>query len=337
MARSKALLKILKQKGSPLSSLDDEKRAEEALAAILESGLRRNGYPVYSLRHAARDFKVTYQKLTRRYNGIPEKKKSHADQQTLSPPQEEILVKWVKAVGERGVPWTRDVLLEKASLIAGKPLSLSWPYLTSEENILATSEADFRTQLVKADEERVQNLKDAEKAARKAVEDAQKAAEREEKARKAAELKAQKDLERAEQQRRSAAEKLAKAAAAKAEKQALAAAAKAEKEAQAAAAKAEKVARAAAAKAEKQALAATAKLAKQDVNARGSKQKQKEVADEGNNTPESTSHDGPPKKRPRPRPAFRDITSQQNLTSTSQTPPTPPEKDIPIDPELLGM
>ena len=51
----------------------------------------------------------------------------HINQQNLSPAQKEILVKWAKVLGCRGVPLTHSTLATYTSEILGKPVSELWP------------------------------------------------------------------------------------------------------------------------------------------------------------------------------------------------------------------
>jgi Tc5 transposase DNA-binding domain len=52
---------------------------------------------------------------------------AHADEQLLTPAQEEILVKWIKVQGHRGVPMTYRSVAHAAGEISGKPVGEVWP------------------------------------------------------------------------------------------------------------------------------------------------------------------------------------------------------------------
>lgn len=121
MAHTKLILKVTAD--SKKATTNNEADALKALAAVKNSGLQENSWPCYSLRKAALDYGVVYQKLTRWYNRIESREKAHVPQQALTPLQETIVVKWAKSLGQRGILWSSDVLREKALLVAGYELS----------------------------------------------------------------------------------------------------------------------------------------------------------------------------------------------------------------------
>jgi len=52
---------------------------------------------------------------------------AHVDEQLLTEAQEEILAKWIKIQGQRGVPMTYASVAQAAAEILGKPVGESWP------------------------------------------------------------------------------------------------------------------------------------------------------------------------------------------------------------------
>jgi hypothetical protein len=52
---------------------------------------------------------------------------AHVDEQLLTPAQEEILAKWIKVQGRRGVPMTYTSVSQAAREISGKPVGEAWP------------------------------------------------------------------------------------------------------------------------------------------------------------------------------------------------------------------
>jgi hypothetical protein len=58
--------------------------------------------------------------------GLRTHAEAHVDQQKLSPAEEEVLVKWAKVLGRRGVPLTHSTLTTYAAEILGKPIGESW-------------------------------------------------------------------------------------------------------------------------------------------------------------------------------------------------------------------
>lgn len=80
-----------------------EAKLQEALQAVISSGLTSQGKPVFSLRAAAKQYDVSRSALTARWNGRGTRAESHAHQQKLSPSQELILKEWIKVMGRRGM------------------------------------------------------------------------------------------------------------------------------------------------------------------------------------------------------------------------------------------
>ena len=109
-----------------LADLTQEVRIQLALDAIQASGMKPDGQHKLSLRRAAKDFDVPRSTLTGRYNGTRTRKEAHECEQKLKPTQEEILVEWIKVMGQQGVPLTPCALLDYASDICGGPVGNSW-------------------------------------------------------------------------------------------------------------------------------------------------------------------------------------------------------------------
>jgi hypothetical protein len=82
----------------------EEKALQDALAAVITSGLDSKGHLILSLRSAAQMYDVQKTTLTARFNGCHTRSEARAAQQKLAPPQEEILKEWIKVLGKRGVP-----------------------------------------------------------------------------------------------------------------------------------------------------------------------------------------------------------------------------------------
>ena len=110
-----------------LSSLTQEERIQLALKAIAASGMHATGRTKLSTRQAAITFNVPRSTLQDRYNGRKTRHEGHAHEQNLTPAQEEVVVKWVKVLGQRGVPLTQATLRDCASEICGKPIGETWP------------------------------------------------------------------------------------------------------------------------------------------------------------------------------------------------------------------
>ncbi len=119
---------------------DEETSVLGAVADCLASGLKPNGQPNLSLRTSATAKGVCYAKVTRRWNGVESfVLRAHESQMSLSLAQETVLVEWIKEVARCGIPWTREVLLMKASKIAGKHVSDQWFYSFSSGTRMSLS------------------------------------------------------------------------------------------------------------------------------------------------------------------------------------------------------
>jgi helix-turn-helix, Psq domain/Tc5 transposase DNA-binding domain len=103
-----------------------EKALQDALAAVITSGLDSKGHPILSLRSAAQMYDVPKTTLTARFNGRHTRSEAHAGQQKLTPPQEEILKEWIKVLGKRGVPLDLSAVANRASIIAGGEVGVNW-------------------------------------------------------------------------------------------------------------------------------------------------------------------------------------------------------------------
>lgn len=101
-----------------LDKLDQEERIQRALEAVKTQNI--------SLRRAAIDYKVPRATLTSRHNGRPTRCVAHAHEQKLNPAEEEVLVEWVKEMGQRGLPVTPQILRDHASDICGVDVGVSW-------------------------------------------------------------------------------------------------------------------------------------------------------------------------------------------------------------------
>lgn len=109
----------------------EEKRLMAAVKAIQAAGVQRTASRtvyLYPVRAAARAFNVDHQKLMRRLNGVPDRCSGQIARMALRPSQEAILVRWIKELGHRSIPWTPELVREKASLIAGRELGEKWVY-----------------------------------------------------------------------------------------------------------------------------------------------------------------------------------------------------------------
>ena len=109
-----------------LANLTQEVRIRLAIDAVRASGTRSDGQHMLSLRQAAKDFDVPRSTLTGQFNGTHTRKEAHEREQKLQPAQEEVLVKWIKVMGQRGVPLTPGALLDYASEICDGPVGSSW-------------------------------------------------------------------------------------------------------------------------------------------------------------------------------------------------------------------
>ncbi|KIJ92954.1 hypothetical protein K443DRAFT_125762 [Laccaria amethystina LaAM-08-1] len=92
-------------------SLPQEDRIQLAINVITKAGYNTNGDQQLSTQKAADTYLVS----------------AHVDQQNLSTAEEEVLVKWAKVQGRRGIPLTYSTLTKYALEILGKPIGESWP------------------------------------------------------------------------------------------------------------------------------------------------------------------------------------------------------------------
>jgi hypothetical protein len=100
-------------------ALPQEERIQLAIDAIADTGL--------SMRKAADTYAVPRTTLRSRMNGLRTRAEAHIEQQTLSPAEEDVLVKWAKVQGRRGIPMTYSTLTKYASEISGTLIGESWP------------------------------------------------------------------------------------------------------------------------------------------------------------------------------------------------------------------
>jgi hypothetical protein len=98
-----------------------------ALKAIDASGMHPNGRTRLSIRQAATAFNIPRSMLQDRFHGRKTRQEGHAHEQNLMPVQEDLVIKWVKVLGRRGVPVTQATLQDYASEICGKPIGETWP------------------------------------------------------------------------------------------------------------------------------------------------------------------------------------------------------------------
>lgn len=108
-------------------ALPQEDRMQLAITAIANAGHSINGTQLLSTRQAASMYQVPRSTLGDRMKGLRTRAEAHVDQQNLSLAKEEVLVKWTKVMGRRGVPLTHSTLARYASEISGKPIGESWP------------------------------------------------------------------------------------------------------------------------------------------------------------------------------------------------------------------
>ena len=108
-------------------ALPQETRIQLAIDTITKAGSKPTGGQLLSTRSAADIYQVPRSTLGDHMKGLRTRAEAHIDQQNLSPAQEEVLVKWTKVLGCRGVPLTHATLSTHASEILGKPVGESWP------------------------------------------------------------------------------------------------------------------------------------------------------------------------------------------------------------------
>jgi hypothetical protein len=120
-----------------------EERMQLALAAIQGIDVKANGDPNYSIRQAAKDFNIPRTSIARRLKGMlfycpifvllnfceggKTRQEAHVNEQLLTAAQEEILVKWIKVQGRRGIPLTYVTVALYAGEISGQQVGGSWP------------------------------------------------------------------------------------------------------------------------------------------------------------------------------------------------------------------
>jgi hypothetical protein len=106
--------------------VDQESCIQQAIHAICESGTRPNGHPVLSIRHAATTFGVPQSTLTDHFNSKLTHREAHVDEQNLTVAQEEVLVEWIKVMGQCGLPLTPSAVSDHTYKIMGAPVGKSW-------------------------------------------------------------------------------------------------------------------------------------------------------------------------------------------------------------------
>src|SRR5271163_418669 len=89
-------------------ALPQEDRMQLAITAIANAGYSTNGTQLLSTRQAATTYQVPRSTLGDRMRGLPTRAEAHVGQQNLSLAEEDILVKWTKVMGCRGVPLTHS-------------------------------------------------------------------------------------------------------------------------------------------------------------------------------------------------------------------------------------
>ena len=128
---------------SDILDKSQEERMQLALAAIQGSGTKANGDPNYSVRQAAKDFNIPRTSISRRLKGTllhcyvfvllsfceggKTRQEAHVNEQLLTAAQEEILVKWIKVQGRRGIPLTYATVALYVGEISGQQVGVSWP------------------------------------------------------------------------------------------------------------------------------------------------------------------------------------------------------------------
>lgn len=128
---------------SDILGKSQEERMQLALAAIQGSGTKANGDPNYSIRQAGKDFDIPRTSISRRLKGMlfsccvllflsfceggKTRQEAHVNEQLVTAAQEEILVKWIKVQGRRGIPLTYATVALYAGEISGQQVGGSWP------------------------------------------------------------------------------------------------------------------------------------------------------------------------------------------------------------------
>jgi len=112
---------------SNILALTQESCIQLGIDTITKAGSKLTGGQKLSTHDAARIYQVSCSTLGDHMKGLRTHAEAHINQQNLSPAQEEVLVKWAKVLGRRGVPLTHSTLSTHASEILGKPVGKSWP------------------------------------------------------------------------------------------------------------------------------------------------------------------------------------------------------------------
>ena len=128
---------------SDILGKSQEERMQLALATIQGSGTKANGDPNYSIRKAGKDFDIPRTSIARRLKGMlfpccvfvflsfcegsKTRQEAHVNEQLLTAAQEEILVKWIKVQGHRGIPLTYATVALYVGEISGQQVGGSWP------------------------------------------------------------------------------------------------------------------------------------------------------------------------------------------------------------------
>ena len=109
-----------------LEGENDKECVQLALQAVTRNGFKENGWPWLSLCEAAKCFQVSKTKLTARLNGRKTKQEAHMHERILSFGEENILAKWIKEMGCRGIPLHASAVVLHASTISGPQVSECW-------------------------------------------------------------------------------------------------------------------------------------------------------------------------------------------------------------------
>jgi hypothetical protein len=93
-----------------------------------------DGQQELSIHRAAKDFQVVRSTLASRFQGTLPWKEAHNHQQKLSAAEEKVLVEWIKAQGQHGVPVSLATIGDHATAIAGGSVGASWPHRFMERH-----------------------------------------------------------------------------------------------------------------------------------------------------------------------------------------------------------
>ena len=99
---------------------------EHALAALIASGTKPNGYPHLSIWRAATQFDIPWSTLTDWWNGTPTHKKGHTHELLVTAAQEEVLVDWIIVMGCWGIPMTATIITNYVAGIVGYTVGNLW-------------------------------------------------------------------------------------------------------------------------------------------------------------------------------------------------------------------